>query len=191
MNRKTIIKTFLFFVWIVILAACVPQSKGSFLQKDVARREPIPSTAATSATAAPTEPTASPDVPPSPTANAIIGETINQTLEDAQGSVSVVVTPINLGQPGDTIDFDISMNTHSVDLSMNLAMLSTLTTDTGKAVTPLMWEAPMGGHHVSGMLSFPADSDGLRVLEDAQKVTLSIKNVDAPERAFTWQLTTP
>mgnify|MGYP001615254720 CR=1 FL=1 len=65
---------------------------------------------------------------------------------DSQGSVEFVVTPINLAAPGETLDFDISMNTHSVDLSWNLAAQSVLTTDTGLEVKGLSWPAGSGHH---------------------------------------------
>jgi len=53
------------------------------------------------------------------------------TRTDQQGAVVVEVTPLDLDQPGQTLDFQVSMNTHSVDLSMDLGALATLATDTG------------------------------------------------------------
>ncbi|MHB1449065.1 MAG: hypothetical protein ACYC6E_13050 [Bellilinea sp.] len=110
--------------------------------------------------------------------------------EDAQGNVVVIVTPLNLDALGDTLDFDLVMDTHSVDLSMDLTSLADLTTDKGLTVKPLKWDAPLGGHHVSGTLSFPTTVDGSQLLDGASTLTLTIRNVDAPERTFTWQLNT-
>jgi hypothetical protein len=110
-----------------------------------------------------------------------------QTREDAQGAVTVLITPHNLYSGGETLDFEVALDTHSVDLGMDLAFLSTLTTDTGKTVQALRWDAPLGGHHVSGVLSFPASQDGALVLEGATELTLAIRDVDAPERIFRWQ----
>ena len=107
---------------------------------------------------------------------------------DEQGAVTVAVTPLNLSRPGQTLDFEVAMNTHSVDLSMDLAALATLTTDTGRAVQATGWDAPKGGHHASGRLSFPATVGGVSLLKGAKKLTLTLQNVDAPERAFTWDL---
>ena len=109
---------------------------------------------------------------------------------DGQGMVTVEVTPLNLDNAADTVtlDFDVAMNTHSVDLSMDLAPLSTLTTDTGISMQASKWEATPGGHHVSGKLIFPATQNGKGVLEGARKMTLTIVNVDAPSRVFEWQL---
>jgi hypothetical protein len=105
---------------------------------------------------------------------------------DEQGAVTVEVKSLNLNDPGETLDFEVALNTHSVDLSMDLAALTTLTTDTGKTVPSTRWEAPMGGHHVSGTLSFPASVDGSPVLENASKLTLTIVNLDVPQRTFEW-----
>lgn len=108
-------------------------------------------------------------------------------LVDEQGAVTVEVAPLNLPGPGETLDFQITLDTHSVDLSMNLAELATLTTDTGKTVQAVKWEAPLGGHHVEGTLSFPAAVDSVPVLEEATTLTLTIENLDAPTRTFVWE----
>jgi hypothetical protein len=107
---------------------------------------------------------------------------------DEQGAVAVEVTPVNLTNPGESLEFEVGLNTHSVDLSMDLASLATLTTDTGKTVQASQWDAPSGGHHVSGKLIFPASVDGKSILEGAKKLTLTIKDLDAPERVFSWDL---
>lgn len=113
----------------------------------------------------------------------------NLARTDSQGSVEFVVTPLNLAAPGDTIDFDISMNTHSVDLSWNLAAQSSLTTDTGLEVNGLSW--PGGsGHHVGGRLTFPAvTADGKPLLDGVKKLTLTIRDAGAPVRTFEWEVT--
>lgn len=106
---------------------------------------------------------------------------------DQQGAVAIEITPVKLNNPGSTLDFEVRMNTHSVDLSMNLAELAMLSTDTGKTVQATKWDAPAGGHHVSGKLSFPASVDGAPLLDGVKKLTLRLKNVDAPERVFVWE----
>lgn len=107
---------------------------------------------------------------------------------DQQGAVVVTVTPLNLDNPSDQLEFDISLETHSVDLSMDLATLATLTTDTGMTIPANLWDAPRGGHHVEGKLVFPASQDGKSILEGAGKLTLTILNVDAQSRIFEWEL---
>lgn len=110
------------------------------------------------------------------------------TRIDEQGAIIIEITPLNLDSPTDTFEFDVVMDTHSIDLSMDLATLSTLTTDTGVSVESTLWDAPLGGHHVEGKLIFPATKDGKPIFEGATKLTLTILNVDAPSRVFEWEL---
>jgi len=107
---------------------------------------------------------------------------------DQQGAIIVEITPLNLDSPTDTLEFDVVMTTHSIDLIMDLATLATLTTDTGVSVESTLWDAPLGGHHVEGKLIFPTTKDGKTILEGATKLTLTIINVDVPSRIFEWKL---
>jgi hypothetical protein len=107
---------------------------------------------------------------------------------DGQGAVTVAVTPLDLNNAGQTLDFEVAMNTHSVNLGMDLATLATLSADTGRTVRATAWDGPKGGHHVSGRLSFAAGVDGVPLLKGAKKLTLTLQNVDAPERTFTWDV---
>lgn len=116
-------------------------------------------------------------------------ETSLGTLTDEQGAVSVAVTPLDLAAAdGETLAFEVSMNTHSVDLSMELAALATLTTNDGRQVAATVWDAQPGGHHVTGVLYFPALVEGAPVLDEASQIILIIRDVDVPERVFTWQI---
>ncbi|HEX5942606.1 MAG TPA: hypothetical protein VFY66_10025 [Anaerolineales bacterium] len=110
------------------------------------------------------------------------------TRNDEQGAVVFEVTPLNLGAPADTLEFDVAMNTHSVDLAMDLAELSTLSTDTGVTVQASKWDAVPGGHHVEGTLIFPSVQDGMSILGGASKLRLTIVDVDVPSRVFEWEL---
>ncbi len=114
--------------------------------------------------------------------------TVHLSRSDSQGNVTVEVKPENLGQPGDNLVFDVAMNTHMVDLSMDLAKLATLTTDQGETIQASQWDGPKGGHHVNGKLIFPSSANGKPVLDGASRITLTIKGVDAPTRVFTWQI---
>ena len=137
----------------------------------------------------PAQPTQTPQ-PAQPTQTPISAQSASQDLtrSDSQGAIIIEVKPENLGNPGDTFVFAISLTTHSVDLSMDLAALSTLSTDDGRSVKATLWDAPRGGHHVSGKLSFPASIDGNELLAGATVLTLTIRDVDVPQRVFTWNL---
>lgn len=159
----------------VALAACAPVAASSQPQAPVATAAQLNPT--------PTDdPALIPTLFPSTTAGGDL------TRTDEQGMVVMEVTPLNLGTPADTLEFDVAMNTHSVDLSMDLAILSTLTTDTGVTIQASKWDATPGGHHVSGKLIFPSVKDGQSVLEGAGTLSLTILNVDAPSRIFEWNL---
>ena len=112
----------------------------------------------------------------------------DMTRSDQQGAVVVSITPLNLADSSEQLEFDVVLETHSVDLSMDLAVLSSLTTDTGVIMQATLWDAPRGGHHVSGKLIFPALSDGTPILSGASRLTLTILEVDAASRVFEWQL---
>lgn len=113
----------------------------------------------------------------------------DQTRWDNQGAVEVSVVPLNMGASGsEQLDFQIAMNTHSVDLSMDLARLASLENDRGVKVQADGWSGG-NGHHVSGILSFPLrDGQGLAVLEGASMLVLRIESVDAPLREFRWEV---
>jgi len=108
---------------------------------------------------------------------------------DSQGAVEFVVNPRSWTREATgTIEFEISMDTHSVDLSMDLAELSTLQTDLGVSIPALDWTGG-SGHHVVGVLRFPAvGSTGPAVLEGAGLLILTIRDVDAPSRVFRWEV---
>lgn len=114
--------------------------------------------------------------------------TSSLTREDAQGAVTFKITPRNLEVSGTTLDFDVVLDTHSVDLAWDLAAQAKLTTDTGLEVSGQSW--PVGaGHHVEGLLTFPANTaDGTPLLDGATTLTLTITATDVPERVFVWQL---
>lgn len=159
----------------LILAACAPQANPDSAQPAA---QPVSPEIAT--------PTDDPALLPTLFPNT--AGTSDMTRMDEQGAVIFEVTPLNLGTPADTVEFDVSMNTHSVDLSMDLAQLATLSTDAGLTVQASKWDATPGGHHVSGKLIFPSMQDTKSILEGASKLTLTIINVDATSRIFEWEL---
>lgn len=97
--------------------------------------------------------------------------------------VRVTVTPKSLA-PGQAAQFDISLNTHSVELSQDLAAVAELRDDQGHIYQPDRWDgsAP-GGHHRKGTLIFPS-------LQAAVKsVTLIIRDIaKVQERSFSWKI---
>ncbi len=112
------------------------------------------------------------------------GQSINLMPQTNQeNGVTIDVTPgkISFGQP---LTFKISLTTHEGALDYDLAKITELRDSSGKTYLPLAWEgSPPGGHHRSGVLSFPP-------VERTNEITLAIKGVyDVPERLFVWQMT--
>jgi hypothetical protein len=137
--------------------------------------------------ATPTDGAADPTVP---TAGVPDATSLAQSAE--AGGVTVTVTPTNLAAPsGSTLDFKVKVETHTVDLSQNLATISVLRMPSGIDVDGAKWDGPTGGHHIEGTLSFPrTDSTGAAVAVPATgTLTLSIRNYGGVvERTFTWNL---
>ena len=169
---------FLFFLVLVLGACAGAQDTPPTLESTQQPRVPISDFTGT--------PTDDPALLPTLFPNTNAAD--EMTRLDQQGAVVVEVTPLNLEMPADTLDFDVAMNTHTIDLSMDLASLSTLSTDTGVTVGALRWDATSGGHHLNGRLIFPRINEGTSILEGAHKLTLVITHVDAPSRVFEWGL---
>jgi len=95
------------------------------------------------------------------------------------GGVEVVIQPDSVSEAGAT--FTISLNTHSVELSMDPAAIARL--EVGGIEWPVdSWDGdPAGGHHRSGILSFSAAG----AVEG--KITIELEGFPAPI-SFTWQL---
>lgn len=179
MTRKILFSGLVFFALALGIAAC------SAAQTPAAA---TPSTA--EVTTGPTNiPTISPQTgvePPAPPTSSEAEQAL--TRLDSQGAVEFAVTPLNLMTPGETLDFDVSLNTHSVDLSWDLAAQSTLTTDAGLEVKGLSWPVG-GGHHYEGTLTFPTKTaDGKFLLDGAKTLTLTIRDSGVASRMFEWEL---
>jgi hypothetical protein len=164
----------------ILAAACAPPPASA--------PEPILVTSNAPLETAPTDASLPTPLPAIQTSSAPEISTENLARTDSQASVEFVVTPLNLAAPGETLDFDVLMDTHSVDLSWDLAAQSVLATDTGLVVQGQGW--PVGsGHHFEGTLSFPAKTaDGKALLDGAKMLTLTIKDAGAAERVFEWEL---
>ena len=87
--------------------------------------------------------------------------------------------------------FVVVMDTHSVDLdSYDLQGLAVLRTGDGKELRPSGWDAPKGGHHRKGTLTFPATAvDGSPLIGSAtHALKLVIRDIaGVPERVFQWE----
>jgi len=103
--------------------------------------------------------------------------------EKEEGNVIITAKPeiLSVGQKP---KFELEFNTHSVDLSFDVAVQSYLVDDQGNRFDNEIWNgSPSGGHHRDGTLIFNT------VLSKTKFVKLIIRNVsDIPERTFRWEL---
>ena len=98
--------------------------------------------------------------------------------------VTVKVTAKSIRLPGRQWEFDVVLDTHSADLSDDLAQSANLTTDDGRTFKPTGWlGAPPGGHHREGVLVFDVSAPRPGAIE---------LRIDRPgesaSRTFRWQL---
>lgn len=101
--------------------------------------------------------------------------------QNSAGRVDIDVTP--LAMDGDAWEFEVALNTHSVDLGFDLTEVSALRCDQGQEFEAIAWDGSgPGGHHRSGVLKFAA-------LDHAtSSVELVIRDVaQVPERVFRWE----
>lgn len=100
---------------------------------------------------------------------------------NSEGAVTISVAPRKSASAG-TWEFEIALNTHSVELSEDLIKVAVLIVD-DKEYQPFAWDGdPPGGHHRKGILQFGPISP------QPQSITLKIRNVGGvQERNFIWQ----
>ena len=106
------------------------------------------------------------------------------TQSSSEQGVTVKVTPKSIGSADSRWEFAVVMDTHSADLSDDLAQSATLTTDDGRSLKPLSWVGTVpGGHHREGVLAFDAPAPR----PSAISLTIVRSGESAP-RTFRWKL---
>ena len=103
-----------------------------------------------------------------------------ESQTNSEGAVTITVTPKNLSDG--TWDFEIALDTHSEELSVDLATAVVLVDDQGTEYPALGWEGdPPGGHHRAGVLSFAP------ITTQPRSVMLIIRQLGGvQERSFVW-----
>lgn len=115
---------------------------------------------------------------------------VRQATDDQTNVGGGVTVKVGRLEAADTVAFKVVLDTHSVNLdAFDLAQLAVLRTSSGEEIAPLAWDAPAGGHHREGTLSFPATTaDGAQILQsDGRQIVLVIRDIaGVAERAFSW-----
>jgi hypothetical protein len=100
------------------------------------------------------------------------------------GQVTAVV---DWAGPAGGAVFDVTLDTHSVDLDALDLSDAILRNDRGETMSAQSWAAPRGGHHRQGTLAF--DGDPAAFLAGVKWVELMLSGVgDLPERTLRWEL---
>lgn len=116
--------------------------------------------------------------------NAVVQAASKSSLESqsqSMGAVEVEVTPKVL-EPGENPVFELSLNTHSVDLDYDYLKIIGLGDNTGKTYNPSEWTGEVGGHHLSGEVHFGSP------LTEATTITLTIDGINNQTASFVWNL---
>ena len=128
--------------------------------------------------------TFTPAQPANPAPAAAPSSAATQTNEGGQVTVKATWQGPSAGPV-----FTVVMDTHAVDLDgYDLKQLAALRINGGREVQPVGWDAPKGGHHREGTLTFPAMADGRPLIESGVRtIELIIRDVaGVPERSFRW-----
>ena len=116
-----------------------------------------------------------------------------QTSEGGQVTVKVTWKGAQGADAGPV--FAVALDTHSVDLDgIDLRTLAVLRTSDGREAQPTSWNAPKGGHHREGELTFPATATDGSPLNGAttETITLTIRDIaGVAERSFQWSPQAP
>lgn len=104
-----------------------------------------------------------------------------QTVEGGSVTIKVTPTAFRMGEP---LEFDIAMDTHSVDLASDMLKAVILRDDSGMEFTPTAWNGPGGGgHHREGKIKFAP------LTMSTKSLTLVVKNIaGVPERVYKWDV---
>lgn len=107
--------------------------------------------------------------------------TAQSSQTKTMGAIEVEIKPVSVVQ-GKDIVFEVSMNTHSVELNYDYTQIATLTDDRGNSYKPIKWTGGNSGHHLEGELIFAALPQNLKEL------TLILEGIDNKVESFIWQL---
>ena len=105
------------------------------------------------------------------------------TQSSSEQGVTVKATPRSAGLDNPRWEFSVVLDTHSSDLSDDLATTATLITADGREFKPVAWTgAAPGGHHREGVLEFSVPQPWPRAVELKLQ-----REGEATARSFRWQ----
>jgi len=111
-------------------------------------------------------------------------ESAGATTQTSEGGQVTVV--VDWAGPADGAQFDVSLDTHSVDLDALDLSDAVLRNDRGETLAVQSWAALKGGHHREGALAF--EGNATPFLAGTAWIELVLSGVgDLPERTLRWQ----
>lgn len=132
--------------------------------------------ACSAASSAGSAPASSPGEPASPASDS------TRTSEGGQVTAVVDWTGPDAGAV-----FEVTLDTHSVELDALDLSDAVLRNDRGETLPAQPWAAPKGGHHREGALTF--EGDAAAFFDGAKWVELVLTGIgDLPERTLRWEI---
>lgn len=105
-----------------------------------------------------------------------------QAKTDNQANVTVEVIPKSIGVNQEKNTFEISFNTHSVDLNFDFQKVIILKDNLGNKYEAIEWTGGKSGHHMNGNIVFP------KIDSNAKSIEMEIDSVGGVTRIFDWEL---
>ena len=105
-----------------------------------------------------------------------------KTEIDDQASVTIKVTPKIIGVKLQENIFELSLNTHSVDLAYDFQKIIVLRDNLGNIYKASDWTGGRGGHHLKGEIIFS------EIDKDAKTIEMEVNEVGGVKRIFHWDI---
>ena len=97
------------------------------------------------------------------------------------GEVEVEVLPLQL-YSGAPVVFELSLDTHSVDLDYDFRKISNLKDNFGNNYNVVEWGGGSGGHHLKGELTFE------KLKGNVGSIVLNLDSIGGIKEKFKWQI---
>ena len=113
------------------------------------------------------------------------GESASASTRTSEGGQVTAV--VDWAGPDEGAVFEVTLDTHSVDLDALDLSDAVLRNDRSESLSAQPWAAPKGGHHREGALTF--DGDAAPFFDGAKWIELVLSGIgDLPERTLRWEI---
>jgi hypothetical protein len=113
------------------------------------------------------------------------GESASASTRTSEGGQVTAV--VDWAGPDEGAVFEVTLDTHSVDLDALDLSDAVLRNDRSESLSAQPWAAPKGGHHREGALTFAGDAAPF--FDGAKWIELVLTGIgDLPERTLRWEI---